>query len=125
MCLFLISLFSFLENYEILFSLQKIKIFAYFCHILLCSSLIIFLSYFKDIFYSALILLFQIGIVIRSKNFSLIETKLNFFLCLFNSLCVAYILIIDNKNLQSNIISRDEIDTMFKNKQIINNAYSN
>jgi hypothetical protein len=113
-CLFLVSFFSFLENYDSFFKITNIIVSAYICHFLLCSLTIILISYHNDIFFGSLVLLFQIGIVIRSKNFYSIENKLNFILCLFNALCLAYVLIFDNRQIQTNLISKEDVDTICK-----------
>lgn len=113
-CLFLISFFSFLENYAYFFKIENIIYSAYISHFLLCSITIILITYHNDVFYGALVLLFQIGIVIRSKNFYSNENKLNLILCTFNAICVAYILVIDNKQLQTNLISKEDVDIMCK-----------
>ena len=111
-CLFLISFFSFLENYSYFFKIEYIIISAYISHFALCSITIILITYHNDVFYGALVLLFQLGIVIRSKDFYSNENKLNLVLCTFNAICVAYILVVGNKQLQTNLIFKEDVDIM-------------
>ena len=108
LCLYIISLFSFVEIHEHSFGLENIEMTAIIFHLVISCINVVFIAYYIDVFFCFIVLIYQIGIVYKNKTLIDRQNKATLFFCLFSFICFVYTIFISkkkdkkHKNLDSN-----------------------
>ena len=108
-CLYIISLFSFLERYQYSLGDNVIEIIAFLFHLVISCINIVFIAYYVDVFFCFIILVYQIGIVYKNKTLIENESKATLFFCLFSFICFVYTIFI-SKNKENKHINLDSCE---------------
>ena len=71
------------------------------------------ISYFYDIYSCLVILIFQVGIVIRHDDMKNVGNQITLILCVYTALCLLYIIAMDKSIFSQNFINTEEVHNMY------------
>jgi len=121
LCLYIISLFSFLESFEKELGSSMIELSAFLFHLIISCINIVFIAYYVDVFFCFIILVYQIGIVYKNKTLIDNENKATLFFCLFSFICFIYTIFIsknkENKHINLNSHEANDLYAKFKKQK--------
>ena len=71
------------------------------------------ISYFYDIYSCLIILIFQIGIVIRHENLKNVGNQITLILCVYTAVCLVYTIVIDRSIFTQNMINKEDVQNIY------------